>query len=234
MSDFCFKRGHERLTELEVNPKSISWKNDTLLNPKLIPNLNYWEEIEYSENVNIELDKVKGTTHCKYYEKSWIEMLGSLDGVVSFSQGSVLNWIKKSIDISLDKYGDEYYITGGNHRICIAKFLSRKQLQVSKVSHFYFNQVRFDIDRKIEERGISKIYSNESSLIIDLKGIQVEMNYISGVEFIGFFDEIEVSKWKKFVSKYFPNKEYTPISRHRFDSIDMSELKKSIESFKLN
>ena len=234
MSDYCFKVGHERLRGLEVNSKSISWKNNIVLCPKLIPNYNYWENRECAKNITIDLEKVKGTTHQDYQGLSWIEMLGSLKRATSISKESVLNWINRSTDISLYKFGDEYYITGGNHRICIAKFLSRKQLQVSKVSHFYFNQVRFDIDRKIEERGISKIYSNENSLILDLGETKVKMNYDSGEEFLDFFDKIEISKWKRFSSKSFFKREDAPIGHHHFDSMDLSELKKAVESFKLN
>lgn len=228
--------GNKRLKSLEVNPENVPWKNNQVLCYNSIMNKEYWDEVRITSNEKVELNKIIGTYHSDYFNKSWLEMLGCLKRIDSstLNREHVLKVLEeKRMDISLHKFGESYFISGGNHRVCMSKFLGNKTLLIETVYHHQFNNRRFEIDEMLKKRKIEVVYNDGNKLTLQMGEIIVKTSYNYAKEFIDFFDKIQVTKWDKLRNKL--NFEGEVSFRHfEYNSKQSIEIVKSIKHYKLN
>ena len=76
---YCKENGYRRLEQLSVSNLS-DWYDFKLIYIESFPNKKYWETLpsKYIKSFDIPLEKIIGTSHIDYSNKSWIENLGCL------------------------------------------------------------------------------------------------------------------------------------------------------------
>jgi len=123
--------GVKRAKLLNPDFKFEDWHFDVV---KCMDSIPYIEDYTQCDNVdlnNFDVTQICGTGHYCYYGLTWLEMLGSLQRfsrVRNYSNFS--SYINRKDDIYLAKIDNSYYITSGNHRFCVAKFLKMPIMEV--------------------------------------------------------------------------------------------------------
>jgi len=174
--DYIFKNINKvtfRHDILLAHPKNIAFFNDFIIEENII------------NNTSFNVQKVIGTDHPDYVGKSWQECLENLKRPRNLSSlrcdqnRPSINYYMSDIQKehwSVDIINDDIYITQGNHRTIISKFLSFlnitpcEQKNISFVRHIKYN-------RK-SHRKFLKLYKT-------IQNLQDEME---------FFIQISVSK----------------------------------------
>jgi len=153
MSFQLFNSGIKRLEELTSDRKLKGWHLENTYNQDEINNKEFWgiTPSKHSDNQKIPLKKIIGTRHPRYCNMKWIEVLGNLKKYDRW------NWdIKtfkdkyKDAELSFVKYGNNYYINGGNNRTTIAKFLGIEYLE-APTTEYFFDQELFDLIQKAKQ-----------------------------------------------------------------------------------
>lgn len=119
-----------------------SWQKQVVKKPEDILNFNLYSKTHLPEIVtDVELNKIVGTDHCRYYDRTWLEMLYNLsrakasDAIASdIYQKMVISNRDHSQGkqpITVRQYGAEYVLCqSGNNRVCHAKFLGIPTLRI--------------------------------------------------------------------------------------------------------
>lgn len=176
-------------------------KNNTHLNNIVQPFdadfLKFAHTIVSKDNELVCLDNIVGTTHSDYFGSSWIMLFDKI-----LKRNSSLNCIskldtlnKKENTICNVQYyieGEEYrkyfyqsrewgvyvinekeaYISEGNHRSVIAKFLSKCNLIPDKIIFPYVNYIYYDME------ALEK-YKSTKTLLDNIKRTQEHIEYVS-------------------------------------------------------
>lgn len=194
---------NERLQQLEI-AKRKEWYDDTLKYYTKFTHLEYWNSLPTKElgYVDIPLNRVIGTNHKNYKNKSWIENLGRLKRFYSsYSKSSCLDYFasQEKKDISYRKLGDDYFIMSGNHRTHIARFLGLTKIQGSVTEHF-FDQELFDLINRYDEHHLelecmnAKVYRDARwKVSIDTASVYIH-GYDLLKEFVDYYERCKVSK----------------------------------------
>jgi len=190
--------GFENLKILDPNKSTSEWYFNLNKSEDQIPNLKFWrirKSIFHKEGI-VPLKKVTGTSHPSYQNKMWIEVLGSLSRFKDY------NWDKdtfiekaKSAPLNFSKYGDNYYIIGGNNRTTVAKFLEFEYLKGSVVEYFFddeFFKTYLEIQKAKLNPKLQHYDRNENwNLTINNKNI-----FISGfnnvASFLSYYNSVKL------------------------------------------
>lgn len=160
-------RGLEYLKILHGKSDLPSFYNERVLNIYDFP---FWKKSGSESKVEVNLDKVVGTSHQDYYGKTWLEMFGALK---HFSENAMQNfredgyfWNKcvclDDNPISFYKYGEKYFIMSGNNRTCTAKFLGLKTV-IANISHYIPDEELTQAYEVLEKEGYRILVSSRDS-----------------------------------------------------------------------
>jgi hypothetical protein len=191
--------GVERLEPLNQNYKSENWY---FSNVRKLENHLFYEKYSQKgdgfEINDFDLSQIKGTYHENYCGITWIEMLGSLKRFKQISIGNsekINSFINNPLGIKLKKYDTDYYIIGGNHRFCIAKFLN---MPISKVfvEEYVLDDTYLKISNFIKKYNFKLIEYNSSN---PLKG--TFSKNIDDLKFIRkYFEDLELEEVVKMIN----------------------------------
>lgn len=133
--DYNLEERIKIIKDFKPDFRSRSWHNDMVLDyKKFKKNHKYSIGKKPTTVENFNPDKITGSSHDNYNEVSWIEMLQNLERFYRLPchySGSVEEYVNQQDNIQLIKCGNNYFINGGNHRFCIAKFL---EIRIKKVT----------------------------------------------------------------------------------------------------
>lgn len=124
-----------QIVTLEKKIGSLSipdWAFEVVLEPQSVEHFYFYKEVSNADSViqEVDLQKVVGTYHCDYFDKTWLEMVLRLkrDEIsdTSVAIQAFENPSRKNDIVTMDKLGDKYLITNGNHRTCLAKFSNQR------------------------------------------------------------------------------------------------------------
>jgi hypothetical protein len=135
-----------------------SWYFEKVLNPEEIENYQFYNQdapIYYTEDVDV--NQIKGTNHSDYYGRTWLEMFQNLKRHknvkdIEFIKSVILDPFRGGK--GLIKLGSYYYINGGNHRYCHAKFFEMGKIP-SDVTEYPFDNETFQLFTKLQEIGFT-------------------------------------------------------------------------------
>lgn len=94
-----------------------------------IPFFDYWYDTKEIEEEDIPISKIVGTDHYNYggmpgSNDKWIDVLNNLKHSFSVKKDILIEQVCKAEPYpSVDQFGEEYYIFGGNNRLCKACIL---------------------------------------------------------------------------------------------------------------
>ncbi len=164
---FCAKRGIDHFQELFGKSPRFPWQHNIVKSEKSVPDYDFYKKHTniFLNNTTVCLDQIKGTMHCDYVGKEWIEMFGCLKKSMAHSEKNAKEWIsEKSSGIILNQYGDQYFISGdGNHRTCYAKFLGLKDLVVGTIQVYELDQSHLNFHKQLKQLKELKLHINEWS-----------------------------------------------------------------------
>lgn len=162
ISDSCLSEGISRLKEITKTEKLKGWHFEKVFSESEIENFSFYSRSPKSYLTNeINPTVILGTTHVSYNNMTWIEMLGSLQRYWTQEPEKTIYNIHDETIIekkSVAKYGDIYLISaGGNHRICLAKFLGLEKIKV-EISEYEFDHESFRIYSQFQTLGFKTKY----------------------------------------------------------------------------
>jgi hypothetical protein len=191
-----------------------SWATNKVLRPEEIDNYPFYFYQENSTNIQrINLDQIVGTTHPKYNIGSWVEMLLDLSRpnirTVAQAYEAIVAPSINGDNVSLDKYGEEYVITSGNHRFCFAKFGSQKYINV-RVTEY-----DLDFEAMLAHNDLSQYFdvNLKSRSQIEFKSDLIQVHACDRNEVLSFWfyfkqlSKNSVSFFDRLKNKLFPNSE---------------------------
>lgn len=132
-----------------------------------IPNLDYWYDTGIVEEKYIPLKDIVGTDHYNYggdpnMEMRWIDVLMGLKHRTYVEEDVLLKQIcSVEPPPKVGQFGNEYYIFGGNNRLCKARFLNLATFYC-RISKYQFHSDDFNISTRLEKLGFSFIYNPSS------------------------------------------------------------------------
>lgn len=145
------------LTTLGVDHRANNWYRDPVFHPNHLKHIKYFKEL-CSSVKTIDPRKIIGISHDLTYNfvKSylddpildWSDLLVHLQGINGLRRDfqdreSLLNHITRNkSSIQVHKYGNHYFSTDGQHRLCLAKFMGIPSIEV-QVVEFYFDKKLF-------------------------------------------------------------------------------------------
>ena len=135
------KKRYKLLTGKNEIPK---WANKEILSNQKYGD--FWKNKKTRYKTIIPLHKVIGTEHADYNGRTWLEMLGSLKrlNLAHFDHDFFIENLTLPGNLpGFKKYGDEYVITEGNHRVCIAKFLGIKEVK-GYATDYDFDKITYE------------------------------------------------------------------------------------------
>lgn len=239
LDGFYINRGIERLFQLGLSGNFNNWYIQKVFSLDDIENYQFYSSFPnncYTENIDPHI--ICGTSHCLYYNKTWIEMLGALKNNINFGGDKMADVILdyKLGDKGIGRYGNQYIIHGGNNRLCIGKFMNLKNIQVD-VQQFEFDHESFRIYNKIKAFGFNVEYKKFNDYVLwTLKTNYFEFNiYGSGLveKFIEYYLSLSLFKkdYFKILWSNYRKYEHKPFCHIR--SVDNFEgLKLQILAFK--
>ncbi|MNU46047.1 hypothetical protein D3C71_349010 [compost metagenome] len=223
------------LKSIYPNFKEEAWHNNRVLHPLFdVPNRKFYDNpIFYEEE--IDPSWIVGIDYYPDYNFPWNDTPVNLTWIELFQNLKRLDRLFrfKTFDELIDhidncpesktviKFGDQYYTTGGQHRLCLAKLLKVEKVKV-QVFDYQFNQQLFDTHTVIEKhfsalsayRLVSYRKSNEDYL----NGVKIELNkheFTIPVRLIESFLDIYnhtliegqfINRLKSFVTIYFEHR----------------------------
>lgn len=224
MDSYYIKTGIERLKQLKPD---FEFKKAFFENVKSTDNICnkmfYYNKYNEYKTSNFNPSIIAGTKHIDYNNKMWIEMLGSLKrfriGNID-TEISLSNYINNTEDVCLAKYGDEFYIISGNHRLCIAKFME-KSINTITVIEYEFNNEYYSQWNWFLERNIQPIIYQNNMWSIKIDCVQIDIPNKLINEFKRYYDKYEEkTKWYLFTRKekkdYFSIKKQTDFNDNFF------------------
>jgi hypothetical protein len=119
-----------------------SWQKEIVKKPEDILDFDLYSKTHLPEVVaDVELSRIVGTDHCRYYGKTWVEMLYNLSRANASNAIASENYQRMVITnqdhsqgkqpITVRQYGEEYVLCqSGNNRVCHAKFLGIPTLRI--------------------------------------------------------------------------------------------------------
>ncbi len=129
---------------LEFNPNFVfkDWCNDELIYLEDVENYKFYNKEVYHEKFKVPLSNVIGTKHWGYAGRTWLDLPYNMKRFhKDYNINSFLNFYKSDSffnnDISYAKFGDNFFITGGNHRTCQAKFSDIEYIETFVTEHIF-------------------------------------------------------------------------------------------------
>lgn len=140
----------------------IDWHSDIVRYSETIINREFYCRQQYSsESKVIDTNKIVGTSHYSYQGCSWAEMLKYLKRLsINFKYNDITEIKAIILDETISekktvlKFGDDYYIDQGNHRLCIAKFLRLHSL-LCDVIEYQFQQDDYNLYQELKSLGFT-------------------------------------------------------------------------------
>lgn len=189
-----------------LNNKLPEWSFDQVIDPELQENFRYYAflpNLDKQYRIQIEVDKIKGSSHHSYNQSDWYSMLNNLhrpryqniDWLVSFITNEDI--IEKKV---LHKYGDNYYISVGNHRCCYAKFIGLKTIVCDVIEHIFDYEV-YNLVSELKNLNLSSEVNNHNreDWTIRIGEMEVRIKNIKNVhDFIDTYITIKQTYWNIF------------------------------------
>ena len=128
---------------IKFNPNFVKedWCFEKLISEKEIDNFSFYNDSIFHESFVVLIKNVVGTSHDRYVDKTWIELIGRMKrfdkkyNKENFLKFSKSNEFKKGY--SYAKYGEQFIITGGNHRNCQARFSNIDIVNTCVTEHLF-------------------------------------------------------------------------------------------------
>ena len=134
------------LRNFNADFKHSAWHNDKVIDlDEFIKGKGFLDVQNFHFEYDVNPSKIIGSSHCNYYSGSWIQMLENLKRfhrLPQFYPNSVEEYVNQQDNINLIKCGDNYFISEGNHRFCIAKFLEMKIKRVEVNEFLLYENIR--------------------------------------------------------------------------------------------
>lgn len=180
--------------------------SEIVQNPENIPNFEFYNSTSIGgEGIVMEVTtkNIKGTTHCSYHNISWIEMLAHLPRQrYDVDEDSVKMAIaddKASERKSVAKYGEDYYILSGNHRLCQAKMLEIETV-ICYVYEYNLNQKALDVYHTFHALGGKCTYRQGYFYDIDINNVNIRDLITDDMDNLcKMYASIKTSFWKQSV-----------------------------------
>lgn len=193
MEDYYLQKGFERLKFLNPDFFYKEWYFNKVINSTEIVNKKFYTDCYEFFEEEINVNQITGSYHCRYYGKTWIEMLGSLKRFENNikdceSALSYINTEKQSIN--LNRYGDDYIIGEGNHRSCLAKFLNIEKIKAS-VTKYEFNEDYYSKWKELKSRNITPLSIDENNWTLKLHDDELIIKDRLITHFIEHYDSIK-------------------------------------------
>ncbi|REC45787.1 hypothetical protein [Chryseobacterium sp. 5_R23647] len=153
----------ENVKKFNPNFEVEEWCFETL---KKVESVEYYKfynsTIEHKKYV-VPVDKIVGTTHWSYIGRRWIDLPYQMKRFRNhYNVNSFLEFVKTedftNNDLSYIKYGDCFFISGGNHRTSQAKFSNLKNI-TTEVIEFVFDKKMYNIFQFLKSEGLNPIIS---------------------------------------------------------------------------
>jgi hypothetical protein len=157
--DWLSTQGFSRLKEINPNFEMKDWYMEKVKTLDEIDNYNFYKDTYRIYDAIISPLQIIGTDHASYNSGTWIEMLGNLKRNHNLkSYYSIYEFIfneeyESKENKSVIKFGDQYIIGLGNHRLCFSKFLDLDQIPVT-VTEYAFDYDSFNIYTRLKDFGI--------------------------------------------------------------------------------
>lgn len=138
-----------------------------------IPNLDYWYDTGIVEEKYIPLKDIVGTDHYNYggdpnMEMRWIDVLMGLKHRTYVEEDVLLKQIcSVEPPPKVGQFGNEYYIFGGNNRLCKARFLNLATFYC-KIDKYQFRTDDFNFSTRLKKLGFSFNYNPSSEKKYDM------------------------------------------------------------------
>lgn len=181
----------ERETWLEsIYPeyKNQTWHNDQVFHPSHIKQYQFFKRAG-SYTAKIDPKKIHGLEYaygynCPSYSsnhkidwKYMLHWLRRLDWVIDNfkNREEIIEHIHKNSEPKeVIKFGDHYFTTGGQHRLCLAKYLDVDEVEVT-INKYEFDRTLFIKEKKLE-RYLSKI--KDYGIVEQRISTDIDNNYI--------------------------------------------------------
>jgi hypothetical protein len=222
---YCANEGLKNLKVLDSKLEFKKWHFEKAECEKSFKDRNFWHIIpsKYYENQKVPLNKVVGTSHINYQGKMWLEVLGCLKRFDHYSWDKATFLDKyKSFSIGYMKYGDNYFIGEGNHRITIAKFLEFDYLE-APVTEYFFDYEFYNTYQELSNLNLQpnlSSYWRESPWSIKICDKSIHLQDFSLVKsFLAYYNEIALTFKSLLQRKY----------RNFFENIESSYFIRKVE-----
>ena len=143
------------------NPNFVieDWCYETLQSPTEIKNYRFYNTSVSRGIEEVPLNKVVGTSHASYIGRTWISLVKNMKRFSNcYNAENFIEFINKDSSyqngFSYEKYGDEYFVSEGNHRNCEAKFSGLKIIATNITEHILDTKM-LEAFQYLEEEGLS-------------------------------------------------------------------------------
>lgn len=177
------------------------WYFDKVLSPIDIENYHFYY-MDSSFYDIIEVKDIVGTFHEKYQHKTWLQMLSNLKRHKDDTDIEYITSIIQKMydDKSVVEYDGKYYISGGNHRLCQAKFLEIKKVHCY-VTRYRFNHEDFNLHNQLLANGFKCKYKYGNFRNIYLGDINIHVRVKTDIAImIKMYRSIQVNKIDLFIA----------------------------------
>lgn len=203
MDNYCLMKGIERLKQLKPD---FEFKNEYFVITKSTDEI---ENKEFYKNTykeyqleNFNPSNIVGTKHPSYSNIMWIEMLGSLKRFKianTKTKESISELINNTDDVCLAKYGHEFYIVSGNHRLCIAKLIG-ETINTVNVIEYEFDNEYYNQWHWFKKRKINPISISDDCWVVEIDTVQINIKINMLNEFMNYYDNFQYDKkWYDFL-----------------------------------
>lgn len=155
------------------NPNFVieDWCYETLQSRTKVENYRFYNTSISKGIKEVPLDKVVGTSHDSYIGSTWISLVKNMKRFSDYySAENFIEFISKDSsyqkDFSYEKYGDEYFVSQGNHRNCEAKFSGLKTI-VTDVSEHILDIEMLETFQYLQEEGLSPKKEKENYSLME-------------------------------------------------------------------
>lgn len=155
------------------NPNFVieDWCYETLQSPTKVENYRFYNTSISKGIKEVPLDKVVGTSHDSYIDSTWISLVKNMKRFSDYySAENFIEFISKDSsyqkDFSYEKYGDEYFVSQGNHRNCEAKFSGLKTI-VTDVTEHILDIEMLETFQYLREEGLSPKKEKENYSLME-------------------------------------------------------------------
>lgn len=225
------------------NPNFVieDWCYETLQSPTKVQNYRFYNTSISKGIREVPLDKVVGTFHASYIGCTWISLVKNMKRFSDYySAENFIEFISKDSSyqnaFSYEKYGDEYFVSQGNHRNCEAKFSGLKTI-VTDVTEHILDIEMLETFQYLEEEGLSPKKENyslmkdleDSSIFYRTSGWKIKMlgttytfkDFKAIQKFISLYKEIEPTFFNRLKIKFKKHeKEYWFKEENNYTSLE--------------